>query len=57
MKTFLLLTGGAATAASMLFTSWRHHLENQVIDFNCGGTVWWAVGGLIGAWTEKKIET
>jgi hypothetical protein len=57
MKTFLLLTGGAATATSMLFTSWRHHLENQVIDFNCGGTVWWAVGGLIGAWTEKKIET
>jgi hypothetical protein len=57
VKTFLLLIGGEAPAASMSFTSWRRRLENQVIDFNCGGTVWWAVGGLVGAWTEKKIET
>jgi hypothetical protein len=56
VKTFLRLTGGVAKTASTSFTSWRHRLGNEVIDFNCGGTVWWAVGGLIGAWTEKKIE-
>jgi hypothetical protein len=32
-----------------------YFLEADVVY--CGGTVWWAVGGLIGAWTEKKIET
>jgi hypothetical protein len=55
-ENLLRLAGGAATAASTSFTSWRRRLGNQVIGFNCGGMVWWMVGGLIGAWMVKKFE-